>query len=116
MYAIRSYYGTDTKKIREYYRKKSKTFLPVNKISDPLKKRVDELTLNAKRTGQYNWLYIAGIGCLAFFGLLAQFFLHKGELSTTIPAVFYGFTALIVGGVNGYNYYCKADNLRNNFV
>jgi uncharacterized membrane protein YgcG len=84
---------TDTRKIRAHYRKTRSTFNPVSKIRDPLKKRVVELTdevRTADDTAHYSWLYPLATGIIAFFLLLAQFFVHKVEMIYNVTGVFSG--------------------------
>lgn len=89
---------TDTMTIRAYYRKKNKSFLPVNKIKEPLEKRVAQLTKAIKDPLKYRWLYIAAGLAVAFLLMLTNGFVHKEELPLTISSGFFGIVAMIVGG------------------
>jgi len=103
---------TDTKKIRSYYRKERKSFSPVNKITKPLQKRVDELTRALQNPLEYRWLIpLAGTGS-AFFILLANGFMHQNELPFTIGGGIFGLFGIIAGSASGTRYQHRSDGLK----
>ncbi len=72
---------TDTKKVKKYYRSKRKTFDPISKIREPLKKQVKAMTSPAKNPLEMIWLPTLIAFCISFFLLFGDFFFHQFERS-----------------------------------
>ncbi|RUM40799.1 MAG: hypothetical protein DSY80_09785, partial [Desulfocapsa sp.] len=71
--------STSTKKIREYYRQNRKSFNPVSKLKDPMKKQVKRLTGDGAGTPGHNWLVTVLLAVIGFFILLFNAFYHQDE-------------------------------------
>ena len=71
--------ATSTKKVKKYYRRERKTFNPVEKVRQPLQRRVDALTKDRKNPLEMIWLPTAFVAAAGFFLLFADFFLHPFE-------------------------------------
>ena len=103
---------TSTKKVKKYYRRERKTFNPVEKIRQPLQRRVDALTKDRKNPLEMIWLPTAFVSAAGFFLLFADFFLHPFEHVVEIMIV----AALIIIWVFGVNmavaYRATAESVR----
>ncbi len=102
---------TDTSRIRAYYRKKGKSFLPSEEIRDSLERRVKKLTAALKNPLAYRWLLLLAGCSISFLILLANCFLHQAELPLTLGGGIAGIIGLAAGSASGYSYRCRSDRL-----
>jgi uncharacterized membrane protein YgcG len=102
---------TDTKTIREYYRKKGKTFQPALKIRTPLEKQVKNLTANFKINNQNTWFAILLLSLVGLVLLVVNGFLHQRELPFTVMGGILGVFGSINGGVASNSYKNRSDGL-----
>ncbi len=91
---------TDTKTIRDYYRKKRKTFDPVRKITEPLKRQVKKLTDDGSSSLHGRWIPTVVLAIVGFFLLLSNAFLHQEEwvpleMAAVSGAIFCWFAGII---------------------
>lgn len=96
---------TSTKKIREHYRKSRKTFDPVSKLTEPLKKQMKKLTADGVGSPGHSWLPTILLSVLGFFVLFVNAFYHQQEF---FPAQLIGMLFVlfcwVIAVVNAYNY------------
>ncbi len=81
---------TDTKTIREYYQKRRKTFDPVIKITEPLKRQMKKLTDDGKSSLGMFWVPPVVLTVIGFFLLLTNAFLHQNEFFPLEMAALFG--------------------------
>ena len=103
---------TDTKTVKDYYRSKSKVFTPVDKISDPLAKRVKGLTARLKAPLLWGWLMSGLMFFVAFFLLLATCVIYQGEFEFVESAVFISVVVFFIGLVQAWVYSKRVLNLK----
>ncbi len=72
---------TDTKKVKKYYRSKRKSFDPISKIREPLKKQVKAMTSPSKNPLEMIWVPTLLVFSISFFLLFGDFFFHQFERS-----------------------------------
>lgn len=70
---------TSTKKVKKYYRRERTVFNPVEKIREPLRRKVEALTKDRKNSLETIWIPTLFLAAAAFFGLFTDFFLHPQE-------------------------------------
>jgi hypothetical protein len=69
--------ATDTKTIRDYYQSTThtgETFNPVERIREPLKKRVVQLTGSREKKPEWRWVPSTLLAVIGFFCFLQMFF------------------------------------------
>lgn len=91
---------TDTRSIRQYYRKKQKVFNPAGELRDPLDKKVGLLTRDPAEPLGYFWVPAAALAACGFFLLLAGFFLNRHEIAPTLA----GFLAMLFLWMFGFGF------------
>lgn len=96
---------TSTKKIREHYRKSRKTFDPVSKLTEPLKKQMKKLTADGVGSPGHSWLPTVSLSVAGFFILLVNAFYHQDEfVPVQVAGMFFILFCWIVAVVNAFNY------------
>ncbi len=107
---------TDTRRIRAHYRKKGQSFYPVQRIRQPLQKKVDRLTKAARDPFAYHWLKIVGAMAVSFFLLLGNVFFHQDEVPFVLLGGFVGLFAAIFGSVIGDACRRRSDRLAGRII
>jgi uncharacterized membrane protein YgcG len=102
---------TDTKKIRQHYRKEGKSFRPADKIRYQLKRQVKKLTASNQKTDQSKWLYLVPLGMVGVILLIINGFIHKPEIPLIILGGISGIFGSIMGGVVAFTYQSRSDHL-----
>jgi len=102
---------TDTIRIKQYYREKKTSFQPSLKIKGPVEKRVKKLTAMLKNPLESRWLISVLLFVLAFFVLLAQFFVHQEEVVSTFAGSLMGLICVAVGCGNAIQYRKRSDRI-----
>jgi len=96
---------TDTKTIREYYRKKRKTFDPVLKIQEPLQRQMKKLVDERNSVLGMIWIPTVLLGVAGCFLLLGNAFLHQTEFVPLQVAAMVGLVfSWLLGFVFAYSY------------
>lgn len=96
---------TSTKKIREHYRKSRKTFDPVSKLTEPLKKQMKKLTADGVGSPGHSWLPTVLLSVVGFFVLLVNAFYHQGEfIPVQVAGMFFILFCWIIAVINAFNY------------
>ena len=96
---------TSTEKIKKYYRKQRKTFDPVSKVQEPLRKQMKKLTAEGVGKPGHNWLNSVWPATLAFFILLFNAFYHQDEfLPLQLPGMGVVLFCWFLGLFNGVQY------------
>jgi uncharacterized membrane protein YgcG len=102
---------TDTRKIRQHYRKLGKAFRPAGKISYPLGRQVKKLMGATKKEDQSKWFYVVIAALAGMIIFLVNGVVHQLEIPFSIVGCVFGVIASIIGGVISYNYKSRADRL-----
>lgn len=96
---------TDTKTIRTYYQKKRKTFDPVAKLHEPLRKQMQKLTASEASALDMVWVPTVFLAVVGFFLLLGNGFLHQEEFfPLQVAGMLCGVLFWVVGLINGISY------------
>ncbi len=95
---------TDTKKVKKYYRSKRKTFDPISKIRQPLKKQVKAITSPSKNPLEMIWVPTLIAFFISFLLLFGDFFFHQFERSLEFILGGGLFAAWIIGVVAAARY------------
>lgn len=97
--------ATDTKTIRAYYQKKRKTFDPVAKIQEPLRKQIKKLTAGDSSSLDMAWVPTVVLAVVGFFLLLSNGFIHQVEFfPLQVAGMFCSVLFWIVGIINAFTY------------
>ena len=97
--------STSTKKIREYYRKNRKSFSPVSKLMEPMRKQVKKLTDDGVGTPGHNWLVTVLLAVIGFFILLFNAFYHQDEfIPMQLAGMGFVLFCWIIAVANALNY------------
>lgn len=96
---------TDTKTVREYYRKNRKTFDPVLKIQEPLSRQMRTLVNDGQSALDMIWVPTVLLAVIGFFMLLTNAFLHQTEFAPLLVSGAGGVIFLwIIGFASAFNY------------
>jgi len=102
---------TDTRRIRHYYRKLGKSFIPAEKIRRPLEQQVKKLTGSASRGDQSTWLAVVLLALAGLILLIVNGFVHQPEVPLTIFGGLFAIIGSIAGSIISHSYKTRSDHL-----
>jgi uncharacterized membrane protein YgcG len=96
---------TNTKKIREYYQRSRKTFNPVKKLADPLKKQMRKLTADGVGSPGHSWVPTVLLAVVGFFVLSVNAFYYQDEcIALQLGGMLFILFCWAIAVVSAFNY------------